>query len=102
MGCGGALAPSFGADRCRTIRKSGEGRVAADALELDGYGSTFSSELVCMSDPMAEEMLYDSEAMRRLCRDRSRAMTAFPDEDPILNFAPAGAARADRGDLRRS
>jgi len=73
----------------------------------------FLQNWYALSDPMAEETLYDSEAMRRfagieLGDDR------IPDETTILNFrhllerhgltelpASAGASWVDRGDLRR-
>jgi transposase, IS5 family len=54
-----------------------------------------------LSDPMAEETLYDSEAMRRFAGiELGDDRIPDRDHDPQLP-APAGAAWADRGDLRR-
>ena len=61
----------------------------------------FLQNWYALSDPMAEETLYDSEAMRRfagieLGDDR------IPGRDDHPQLPPSsGAARADRGDLRR-
>ncbi len=53
-----------------------------------------------MSDPGAEEALYDIQSMRPFCGlelDRD----AIRDETTILNFPPpARAPRSDEGDLR--
>jgi hypothetical protein len=52
----------------------------------------FLQNWYALSDPMAEETLYDSEAMRRFCRDRVGPRPhSGRDHDPQL-LAPAGAA----------
>ncbi len=53
-----------------------------------------------LSDPQAEDMLYDSESMRRFARVEL-GEEAVPDESDDSALSPsAGAASADGSDLR--
>ena len=46
----------------------------------------FLRQWYALSDPMAEEMLYDSDAMRRFA-DIELGDDRIPDESKILNFS---------------
>jgi len=79
-----ALAPSLALIVPHYPENRAEGRSPADAFERNATTGLLPSELgnAIESDPMAEEMLYDSEAMRQPLPDRGWAMTRIPDEGP--------------------
>ena len=52
-----------------------------------------------LSDPQAEDAIYDSESMRRFARVEL-GDDLVPDESTILRFRHPGAARADQSPLR--
>jgi hypothetical protein len=62
---GGALGSAAGADRAAPSEGRTEGRAPADAAGGDAAGLLASQNWYALSDPMAEETLYDGEAMRR-------------------------------------
>lgn len=82
--CGGALGSPDGAGRDALPQGETKGWPSADASGNDVAG-LLPSDLVCAERPMAEETLYDSEAMRRFA-GIEQGDDGNPDKTTLLKF----------------
>ena len=98
-GRGGALGAAAGSDRAALPEGGTEGRAPADAAGDDAAG-LFSPELVCAQRPDGRGDALRQRGDAPVCRDRA-GRRPHPGRDHHPQLPPsAGAARADRGDLR--